>query len=215
MYDTMSAAILLTNLISPLYACADEIPEPMTDSYMDEIIPPEPETEPPRQYLLTLAGNDSVAYRVDEEKIFHMDTGNKGSDIVLSYAARELVDFSFAADEQAAVTGLHLYNGKNEELPFSVEDSSQVSFLMPEDDLWFSVDTVLPVMEEEPAEIIPVEEIQPEETRPGGTYVGRTCAGRNCIGRTCAGRISAGGTCTGRTCTGRTCTGRTADTGTL
>ena len=33
----MSAALLLTNMISPMKVFAEEIPEPMTDSYMEEI----------------------------------------------------------------------------------------------------------------------------------------------------------------------------------
>ena len=53
----MSAALMLTNMISPISAFAEDVSEPMTDAYMDapaDDAPEEtPETEPP-YYTITL-----------------------------------------------------------------------------------------------------------------------------------------------------------------
>ena len=53
----LSAALMLTNMISPISAFAEDVSEPMTDAYMDapaDDAPEEtPETEPP-YYSITL-----------------------------------------------------------------------------------------------------------------------------------------------------------------
>ena len=60
----MSAALMLTNMISPISAFAEDVSEPMTDAYMDapaDDAPKEtPETEPP-YYSITLPWQDPSA----------------------------------------------------------------------------------------------------------------------------------------------------------
>ena len=61
----MSAALMLTNMISPITAFAEDVSEPMTDAYMDapaDDVPEEtPETEPP-YYTITLPWYEDVVY---------------------------------------------------------------------------------------------------------------------------------------------------------
>ena len=65
----MSAAILLTNMMTPMTAFADEVNEPAQD--LESEMPPETE---PVSYCLTLPFYDEVSYSVDKNHVVTNDS---------------------------------------------------------------------------------------------------------------------------------------------
>ena len=61
----MSAAMMLTNIVSPVKAFAEEAPEAMTDAFVNEVQDPdiseEPQTEA-KEYTIRLPYYEDIAY---------------------------------------------------------------------------------------------------------------------------------------------------------
>ena len=136
----VSAALILTNMISPIKAYADDITEEMSETLTEEtnenaLDLQEPAREP--AYVLTLPYSEEISYLVDNARIIHPDGEGREGDIYLSYQAGEKVEFTFSPDEGIEVTQIHLYDGRNNEEPFEVDNERKVSFFMPEKDLTF------------------------------------------------------------------------------
>ena len=144
----MSAAMLLTNLISPMKLYAQEEAEPSTDVYLEET-PQEaaeeiPETEPP-YYSIRLPFYEDIVYMVDEGRTFLPENiSPEDKDIYLRYHENELVEYAFTPQGEAIVSQAALKNGQGEALPFDLDEFGKVSFYMPSFDLVFSAVVEIP-----------------------------------------------------------------------
>ena len=88
---TMSAIMLLTNMISPMKAFAGEAAERATENRAEETVVPEtePVTESPR-YILTLPYYEEVSYETDNERIFRPENDSlEDLNVYLAYRADE------------------------------------------------------------------------------------------------------------------------------
>ncbi len=156
----MSAAILLTNMMTPMTAFADEVNEPAQD--LESEMPPETE---PVSYCLTLPFYDEVSYSVDKN---HVETNdNPGSkDIRLAYHEDDKVEFSFQTTETVQVMEIHLKDPKKQEYTFSVDENRKITLFMPAKDLELTlvmedIPVPDPVSEtEQPAEPLPAAEAE-------------------------------------------------------
>ena len=113
----MSAALMLTNMISPMKVYADEAIEPATDAYVDDALPDEiiPETEAPF-FSITLPYYDDIVYMVDEGRVFHPEGEQpEDKDIILRYQAMEKVEFAFTAYNDVTVTKIRLMDNRKDE----------------------------------------------------------------------------------------------------
>ena len=148
----MSAAILLTNMMTPMKVYADEISEPAQD--LESEMPPDTE---PVSYYLTLPYYDAVSYSVEKT---HVETNDyPGSkDIRLAYHEDDKVEFSFQTADTVQVMEIHLKDPKKQEYTFSVDENRNITFFMPAKDLELSL-----VMEENPVPDPVSETEQPAE----------------------------------------------------
>ena len=163
----MSAALMLTNMISPMKIFAEEVSEPMTDAYIDEVTDdtPEqlPETEPP-YFSITLPWYEDVGYMVDEGRVWRPENASpEDKDIIIRYQSGEKVEFAFTPYENVTVTELHLRNAGKEEQYFETDEYGKVSFLMPEEDLYFSLVSA-PI----PVPVTEAQVVDQPETTPDG-----------------------------------------------
>ena len=138
----MSAALMLTNMITPMTVYAEDLTEAALEEYApDEQLEtaPEPETVVP-EYLITLPWYEDITYMVDEGRIYRPENMlPEDKDILLKYKADEKVDFAFTPAEGITVTELHLRDDKKDETFFEVDEYGHVSFLMPDKDLIFTL----------------------------------------------------------------------------
>ena len=124
----MSAAILLTNIMTPMKVYADEVNEPAQDLESEMLL----ETEP-LSYYLTLPYYEEVSYSVDKN---HMETkDSQDKDIRLAYHEEEKVEFSFQTADTVQVMEIHLKDNEKQEVPFSIDENRKVSLAMPAKDL--------------------------------------------------------------------------------
>ena len=168
----MSAAILLTNIMTPMKVFADEVNEPALDLERELLL----ETEP-ASYYLTLPYIEAVVYSVDETHTVRKD-GQKEKDILLAYHEEDRVEFAFQPAETVQVKEIHLRDSRKNEYPFSIDENRKVSFYMPTKDLELTlvledIPIPEPVMETEWAEPqTPVVEsegtLEPTENREEG-----------------------------------------------
>ena len=138
----MSAALMLTNMITPMTVYAEDLTEAALEEYApDEQLEtaPDPETVVP-EYLITLPWYEDITYMVDEGRIYRPENMlPEDKDILLKYKADEKVDFAFTPAEGITVTELHLRDDKKDETFFEVDEYGHVSFLMPDKDLIFTL----------------------------------------------------------------------------
>ena len=138
----MSAALMLTNMITPMTVYAEDLTEAALEEYAhDEQMEtvPEPEAVVP-EYLITLPWYEDITYMVDEGRIYRPENMlPEDKDILLKYKADEKVDFAFTPAEGITVTELHLRDDKKDETFFEVDEYGHVSFLMPDKDLIFTL----------------------------------------------------------------------------
>ena len=124
----MSAAILLTNIMTPMKVYADEVNEPAQD--LESEMPLETE---PVSYYLTLPYYEEVSYSVDKN---HMETkDSQDKNIRLAYHEEEKVEFSFQTADTVQVMEIHLKDNEKQEVPFSIDENRKVSLAMPAKDL--------------------------------------------------------------------------------
>ena len=146
----MSAAIMLTNLMTPMMVYADEVTEPAQD--LESEMPPETE---PVSYYLKLPYNEAVSYSVNENYVVTND--NPGNmDIRLAYHEEDKVEFAFQTDDTVQVMEIHLTDLEKQEYPFSIDDNRNITLFMPAKDLELTL-----IMEE-----IPVPDPVPETEQP-------------------------------------------------
>ena len=146
----MSAAILLTNMMTPMNVYADEVNDPAQD--LESEMPPETE---PVSYYLTLPYNEAVSYSVDESHV-ERNEDPKGKDIRLAYHEEDKVEFAFQTMDTVQVMEIHLKDREKQEYPFSIDENRKITVFMPAKDLELTL-----VMEE-----IPVPEPVPETEQP-------------------------------------------------
>lgn len=124
----MSAAILLTNIMTPMRVYADEVSEPAQD--LESEMPLETE---PVSYYLTLPYYEEVSYSVDKNRMETKDSQDKN--IRLAYHEEEKVEFSFQTADTVQVMEIHLKDNEKQEVPFSIDENRKVSLAMPAKDL--------------------------------------------------------------------------------
>ena len=124
----MSAAILLTNIMTPMKVYADEVNEPAQD--LESEMPLETE---PVSYYLTLPYYEEVSYSVDKNHVETADAQDK--DIRLAYHEEERVEFSFQTADTVQVMEIYLKDNEKQEVPFSIDEDRKVSLAMPAKDL--------------------------------------------------------------------------------
>ena len=121
----MSAALMLTNMITPMTVYAEDLTEAALEEYAhDEQMEtvPEPEAVVP-EYLITLPWYEDITYMVDEGRIYRPENMlPEDKDILLKYKADEKVDFAFTPAEGITVTELHLRDDKKDETFFEVDE---------------------------------------------------------------------------------------------
>ena len=150
----MSAALMLTNVIAPISAYAEEAVESSGEETYVSAEPetiPEPETEA-KEYVITLPWYEDIVYMVDEGRVFHPENDPpENKDIYLKYKPEEKVEFAFTPANGVSVTELHLRDDKKEENYFETDEYGKISFLMPEKDLFFALayEKVIPPETEE------------------------------------------------------------------
>ena len=146
----MSAAILLTNMMTPMNVYADEVNDPAQD--LESEMPPETE---PVSYYLTLPYDEAVSYSVDESHV-ERNEDPKEKAIRLAYHEEDKVEFSFQTMDTVQVMEIHLKDREKQEYPFSIDENRKITVFMPAKDLELTL-----VMEE-----IPVPEPVPETEQP-------------------------------------------------
>lgn len=146
----MSAAILLTNMMTPMNVYADEVNDPAQD--LESEMPPETE---PVSYYLTLPYNEAVSYSVDESHV-ERNEDPKEKAIRLAYHEEDKVEFAFQTMDTVQVMEIHLKDREKQEYPFSIDENRKITVFMPAKDLELTL-----VMEE-----IPVPEPVPETEQP-------------------------------------------------
>ena len=120
----------------------------------------------PEKYELTLPYIEECTYVYDKakEKIPEAATDTNGKeDIVLLYEADERVELGLQLSHPVMVDELHLWNSKNQDIPYNWLRENTVEFLMPEEDIWLNVSFVTPPQE---TEVLPTEAIDEEQVRP-------------------------------------------------
>ena len=136
----MSAALMLTNMISPMTVYAEDLTEAALEEYVPDEQPeviPEPETEA-KEYIITLPWYEEITFMVDEGRVYRPENAlPEDKDILLRYRADEKVEFAFTPAQGVTVTQIHLQDKDKNETFFETDEYGRVSFLMPDKDLIF------------------------------------------------------------------------------
>ena len=135
----MSAAIMLTNLFSPMSAYAQEEEGAQAEPAVEEASQLETEA---KKYMLTLPFYEDISYMVDEERVVHSESESPDDkSIYLSYEPQQQVTFAFSAANNTTITKMNLRNDKGETIPCSVDENQAVHFVMPSEDIIFELET--------------------------------------------------------------------------
>ena len=106
----MSAAIMLTNLFSPMSVYAQEEEGAQAEPAVEKASQLETET---KKYMLTLPFYEDISYMVDEERVVHPETESPDDkSIYLSYEPQQQVTFAFSAANNTTITKMNLRNDK-------------------------------------------------------------------------------------------------------
>ena len=153
------AALTAASLVLPAYAVEQE---PMSEAEMPKSSAlPEGLTEPEQRYHFTLPYYEECTYEYETDKLEPADVQEEKqkekSDIMLSYAAGEVVRLYVQPSDGYELNQLQLLDAKQDEVAYTWEKDGSIKTVMPESDVWLKASFIAQPEENQPL-------VQPVET---------------------------------------------------
>ena len=153
------AALTAASLVLPAYAVEQESMSEAEKPKSSEL--PEVLTEPEQRYHFTLPYYGECTYEYEADRLEMADVQEEKqkekSDIMLSYAAGEVVRLYVQPSDGYELNQLQLLDAKQDEVAYTWEKDGRIKTVMPESDVWLKASFIAQPEENQPS-------VQPVET---------------------------------------------------